>query len=54
VPHYWILDAFEFSIRCMVLREGAYHDDVVGRGNDDVHPSLFPGLVLSLKEIWES
>lgn len=54
VPNYWILDAFEFSLQCMVLRDGEYQDDVVGRGNEEVRPALFPGLVLSLKEIWES
>ena len=37
-----------------MLRDGSYHDDAVGRGDEEIRPSLFPGLVLSLKEIWES
>jgi len=54
VPNYWIVDAYELSFLCLVLRDGSYLDDAVGHGDEAIRPSLFPGLVLSLKEIWES
>lgn len=54
IENYWILDRFERSLQCLILRDGSYHDDAVGRGDEDIRPSLFPGLVLSLKQIWES
>jgi Uma2 family endonuclease len=54
VPNYWIINAFELSIQCLVLLGGDYHTDAVGHGDEEIRPSLFPGLVLSLKEIWES
>ncbi|HZK81386.1 MAG TPA: Uma2 family endonuclease [Humisphaera sp.] len=54
IANYWIVDRFRRSLQCMVLRKGLYHDDVAGHGDEELRPSLFPGLVLSLKEIWES
>jgi Uma2 family endonuclease len=54
VLNYWIVNAYELSFRCLVLRDGSYYDDAIGRGDDEIRPSMFPGLVLSLKEIWET
>ena len=54
VPNYWLLDPFKRTLKCLVLREGVYHDDVAGQGSDEVRPSLFSGLVLRLGEIWKS
>jgi Uma2 family endonuclease len=54
VQNYWILDAFEESLQCLVLRDGNYLVDVTGRSKDEVRPSLFPGLVIPLKDIWPS
>jgi len=51
VPNYWLLDPFKSTLQCLVLRDSTYHDDTVGRGNDEIRPSLFPGLVLRLGEI---
>jgi Uma2 family endonuclease len=54
VPNYWLLAPFQRTLQCLVLRDGAYHDDAVGQGNEEVRPSLFPGLVLHLEEIWSA
>lgn len=52
VPHYWLLNPFERTLACLVLRDGAYQDDVAGRDDETIHPSLFPGLSLRLGEVW--
>ena len=52
LPNYWIQDAYTKSLECLVLERGSYRVDQQGRGNDDLRPSLFPGLVIPLKEIW--
>jgi Uma2 family endonuclease len=54
VPNYWLLDPFTQTLQCLVLRDGTFHDDTAGGGNEEVRPSLFPGLVLRLDEIWNS
>ena len=52
VPNYWILNAFDRTLRCLVLQTGAYRDDAVGRDADEVKPSAFPGLVIPLMKVW--
>ena len=54
VKHYWLLNAFERSLTCLVLHGGKYRVDVEGRGSDRLRPKLFPGLVLPLADVWES
>ncbi len=51
VPNYWILDSFEKTLECMVLVGSSYRLDQSGRGDDLIHPSLLPGLALSLGEL---
>lgn len=53
VPNYWLLNAFERSLRCLVLREGSYRADASGRNGEKVRPGLFPGLTIPLSEVWE-
>jgi Uma2 family endonuclease len=53
VPNYWLLDPFKKTLKCLVLREGIYIDDAKGQGKEDVKPSMFPGLVLNLGDIFE-
>ena len=53
VPNYWILDGFGHSLECLALEDGAYRTDAGGRENDEVRPSLFPGLVVRLGELWD-
>jgi Uma2 family endonuclease len=53
VPNYWILDRFDKSLECLVLEGDVYRTDAAGRNDEDVRPTLFPGLVISLAEIWD-
>ena len=53
VPNYWLLDVFKQSLECLVLDGQDYRLDVSGRAADEVRPSLFPGLVIPLGELWE-
>jgi Uma2 family endonuclease len=55
VPNYWLLNAFDLTLRCLLLDNtaGTYREDAAGRNNDDVRPSMFPGLVIPLAEVWE-
>jgi Uma2 family endonuclease len=53
VPNYWILDAFKKSLTCWVLEGETYRQDAAGHGSKQVRPSLFPGLTISLGQIWE-
>jgi Uma2 family endonuclease len=52
VPNYWILNAFERSIECLKLDGGAYRVDVAARDAEALRPSLFPGLIIQLAELW--
>lgn len=52
VPNYWILNAYAKTLECLVLDGKSYRVDQQGRDNDELRPSLFPGLVIPLKEVW--
>jgi Uma2 family endonuclease len=52
VPHYWLLNAFDRTLRCLVLDAGAYRDDASGRDVEEVRPAAFPGLVIPLSRVW--
>lgn len=52
VPHYWILDAYRQTLECLTLEGAEYRVDQAGRENEEVRPSLFPGLVIPLAELW--
>lgn len=52
VPNYWILDSFARTLECLVLLETDYHLDASGKGRAKVRPSLFPGLMIPLGEVW--
>ena len=54
VANYWMLNPFNKTLTCLVLRDGVYIDDAAGRGDVDIRPSCFPGLVLRLKQIWKT
>jgi hypothetical protein len=38
VPNYWILDPFKQTLKCLVLREGAYEEDARRRGRSGTAP----------------
>jgi len=52
IPNYWILDVYERSLECLVLKRKAYALDQLGRGNATVTPVCFPGLSIDLKKVW--
>jgi Uma2 family endonuclease len=53
IKNYWLLDAFARSLQCLILDGSDYREDTAGSGEQEVCPSLFPGLVIPLKEVWE-
>ena len=54
VHNYWILDAFRRTLDCLVLEESDYRLDQAASGDGEVRPSLFPGLIIALPNLWES
>ena len=52
VPHYWLLNGYERSLECLILDGANYALDVSGHDQQEVRPSLFPGLVIPLSKIW--
>ncbi|MEO6436855.1 MAG: Uma2 family endonuclease [Tepidisphaeraceae bacterium] len=54
VPNYWLLDAYRRSLDCLVLDGGEYRVDQAETGEAEIRPSLFPGLVIPLRELWQS
>ena len=52
VPHYWLLNAFERTLRCLVLDGKAYREDLLARGTEELRPAAFPGLVVPLARVW--
>ena len=54
VPNYWLFDPFARSLECLVLDGGSYRVDQSGREDDEVRPSMFPGLVVPLATLWSA
>jgi Uma2 family endonuclease len=52
VPNYWILNGFAKSLKCLVRDGNEYRLDTEGRAEDEIRPSLFPGLTISLGQLW--
>jgi Uma2 family endonuclease len=52
VKNYWILDTFKRSLECWTLDGKSYRSDAAGRDADEIRPSLFPELTISLAELW--
>lgn len=52
VPNYWILDGFQKTLDCLALDGPDYRVDQSGRDAEELRPSLFPGLVIRLGELW--
>jgi Uma2 family endonuclease len=52
VPNYWMLNVYAKTLRCLVLDGGKYRLDQEGRDTGEVRTSLFPGLVIPLKDLW--
>jgi Uma2 family endonuclease len=52
VRNYWILDAFARSMDCFMLDDSNYKLDVSGGKAGVIRPALFPGLKISMAQIW--
>lgn len=52
IANYWIFDSYQRSLECLVLDGSAYRVDQMASDDQEIRPSLFPGLVISLKELW--
>lgn len=53
VPHYWLIDPGTESLEAYKLKRTKY--ELVGRySTEDIfEPELFPGLLITLKELWD-
>ena len=52
IANYWIFDSYQRSLECLTLDGTSYRVDQIATENKEVRTSLFPGLVISLKELW--
>jgi Uma2 family endonuclease len=52
VPNYWLFNTYQRTLDCLVLDGSVYRVDQSGRGDEEVRPSLFPGLVIPLLPLW--
>jgi Uma2 family endonuclease len=52
IRNYWLLDAQERSLECLVLDGETYRTDQSGRLNEELRPCAFPGLVIALGTLW--
>jgi len=52
IPNYWLLDAQQRSLECLILDGAAYRLDQSGHDADELRPALFPGLVIPLGQLW--
>lgn len=52
IPNYWILDVYQRSLECLVLKRGKYVIDQLGRGKATVTPGCFSGLSIDLSKMW--
>jgi Uma2 family endonuclease len=52
IPNYWLLDAHERSLECLVLEGNDYRVDQSGKDEAELRPSMFPGLLIPLARLW--
>ena len=52
VPNYWLFDPFAHSLETLALEGVSYRVEQSLVGDAEFRPSLFPGLVLPLAEVW--
>lgn len=52
VAHYWIIDPTAQTLEEYVWQPNGYSRCALHTDNDEFHPSLFPELVIRLKELW--
>ena len=52
IQHYWLVDPYEKTLECLGLRDGAYILAAAGMDEEIVAHPDFPGLNISLGELW--
>ncbi len=52
IPNYWLINAHPRTLDCLVLDGQTYRVDRAGKQKDQLRPSLFPGLVIKLADLW--
>jgi Uma2 family endonuclease len=52
VPNYWLLNAHQRTLECLVLEGNSYRVDQAGKHNEQLRPAAFPGLTINLGELW--
>lgn len=52
VPHYWLVDPLDRRFEAYELRDGRYVLVASLTGDATFEPVLFPGLTISLAEVW--
>ena len=52
IPHYWLLDAKDRSLTCLVLEGRDYREEAVGTAPNAVDSSAFGGVRVPLAEVW--
>jgi len=52
VPNYWLMNAYQRTLECLVLDGDNYRTDQSAGDQASVRPSMFPGLVVHLGAVW--
>jgi len=52
VPNYWLLDALQRSLECLILDSADYRVDQTGQNDAELKPAMFPGLTIPLGKLW--
>ena len=52
VANYWLMNAYDRTLECLVLEGGQHRTDLSARGDDEVRPSMFAGLIIPLAKVW--
>jgi len=52
VKNYWLFDGMRRTLECLVLKGDDYVVQVTAKGNRELRPALFPGLVIPLSKLW--
>lgn len=52
VANYWILDAYQKTLECLVLEGNEYRVDQKGAADAEIKPAIFPGLTIPLRDLW--
>jgi Uma2 family endonuclease len=52
VPNYWLLNAHDRTLQCLILDGVDYRTDAEGGDQDEVRPGPFAGQIIPLARLW--